>query len=105
MNWLAATDSLLDVAKWTFGETVSYTPKGHAPVSIPGIFSDAFVSVDPGSGVAVTSTGPAVGIKLADLPQALTNKGDKCVIRGTSYTVFDVQKDGQGGATLILKKA
>lgn len=84
----------------TFGQGVSYTPKGGVASTIVAIFDAAYESVSLVDGVSVSSVRPALGVRLADLSVA-PRRGDSFVIGATTYEVRDVQLDGQGGATLL----
>ena len=79
------------------------TGGGDTPIS--GIFDEVFESVDPNSGATIISTHPVLGVKLSDLPTGSPGKGDRVTIRGLTYNVVDNHADGQGGSSLILKKA
>jgi len=67
-----------------------------------GIFDRAHELVDMSSGVPVSTTGPVLGIRLAEFvtPPA---QGDRMVIAGILFEAYDVKPDGQGGAKLVLK--
>lgn len=85
------------------GEPTSYTPAATgSPVSVRGIFDAAYVRVDVGQ-AGVSSAGPAVFYRLADLPVDPDDES-QVGIAGVTYSVDDVQKDGQGGVRLILRR-
>ena len=99
-----------------FGEAVTYTPVVSAPAATPftvrGIFDAEHQAVAPdyrGDGdqfaaMAVTSQGPVLAVRLADMPQAPL-AGDSVAIAGTTYQVWDVVPDGQGKVDLMLRHA
>lgn len=86
-----------------FGEDIEYTPSGESSVSAIAVFDNQYQAVDPDTGAIVTSTGPVIGVKDADLPRAPLEE-DEVSVRGQSYRVIQVQKDGHGGSKLLLHK-
>lgn len=82
-----------------FGEDCTYTPSGGSPVSIKGVFDNAFIEVE-----GVMSLKPVIRINLSDLEDA-PGKGDQVTINSITYDVKESQPDSHGGTTLILKKA
>lgn len=103
MDWNAATERLLGVAMSTFGgkDPVTYTPVTGSPKEIKAIFDAEFQSIDNKTGLPLSSTQPALGVRLSDLPAA-PRKGDHVTVKGTTYKVMESQPDGQGGALLLL---
>ena len=105
MDWRKATESVLRICTGALGEAVIYTPSGGSPVTIQGIFDAKYQALVPdgSGGTVVTSTRPAVGIKLSDLA-APPGPLDRVRIRGVDYGIEPPQEDGQGGALLFLKR-
>ncbi|OGQ23515.1 MAG: hypothetical protein A3I05_01095 [Deltaproteobacteria bacterium RIFCSPLOWO2_02_FULL_44_10] len=103
MTWLETTGFVLGHCLTTFGEDITYTPKGGAPVVMIGIFDDFYESVDPNTGAIITSQQPIVGIRDLDLGQT-PRQDDRVFVRGILYRVKEVQTDGQGGSKLYLHK-
>lgn len=90
------------------GETglVSYLPKDRAGFEVRAVFDNAYQAIDPTTQEVITSTKPMIGVKLADFEEKLAKprQDDKVIIKEVTYTVIDVQPDGQGGASLILHR-
>ena len=97
-------EMVLGACMTTFGEPVVYTPQGGVPIEISGIYDDLYEAVDPSTQAIVTSEQPILGIKNNTLPQ-VPRQGDTLTVRGQTYAVKEVQKDGQGGSRLFLHKA
>lgn len=89
------------VALQHLGETVRYAPRVGEPADVRGVFSNAHVRAEA-EGQAVTSSGPAVFVRLEDLP-ADPGQDDPVITRsGVAYRVREAQKDGEGGVLLLL---
>lgn len=88
-----------------FGESVRYEPIDGGRYPILGVFDREFELIDPQTENVIASNRPALGIRLADLPQS-PKEGDLVYIDATRecFRVTDSQEDGQGGATLIMHK-
>lgn len=86
-----------------FGESAIYTPSGGPPESIQGVFSAAGVRVELVGGVEVESTGPVLSIHLADLAGD-PERGAGVVVRGLSFTVLQMEPDGEGDTKLFLEE-
>jgi hypothetical protein len=88
------------------GSTVRYTPApetGQAPVDVQGLFEASFVRVDAGHAGAV-SAGPAVFLRLEDLPTDPEEDEPTVTVGEVEYRVREPQKDGQGGVVLFLHR-
>lgn len=100
---LAAADR---AALSTLGDAIRYEPSpmtGEA-VDVRGIFDAVYVRVEAG-GASVSSSGPAVFLRLSDLPGDPEEDDDALVTaRGTEYRVRESHKDGQGGVLLMLRE-
>jgi hypothetical protein len=83
------------------GGTVVYAPSDGEPVEVPGIFDAAWVRVDAGQ-AGVISSGPAVFLRLADLPLDPETDEPRIEVDGKMSRVREVHKDGQGGVILEL---
>ncbi len=86
------------------GETVIYTPLHEDPVEVTGVFDARYVRVDSGNG-DVEQVGPAVWLKLADLPVNPEEDDPTLEIAGKTYTVHERQPDGLGSVLLLLHRA
>lgn len=104
MSWDDKTDLILRTTISAFKTTAIYTRAADPlnPISLNGVFNKPEVSVDPNTGVPVSSTAPSFGIRLADLP-AQPAAGDAILIKAVSYRVIESSEDGQGGTTLRLE--
>lgn len=91
-------------ARTILGEAVTYTPGAGLPATVDGIFDAAYLVVDPDAGQAgVSSSGPAVFLKLADLTSDPGLDSVATVtIRSVVYTWHEVKPDGTGGVLLLL---
>lgn len=88
----------------SLGEPTTYTPATTGvPKAVTGIFDAAYVRVDVGR-AGVGSAGPALFYRESDLPADAAAPGAEIVVRGVTYRVDEVQKDGQGGVRLLLKR-
>jgi hypothetical protein len=86
------------------GGTVTYTPMVGSPVDVSAIFTAPHVQVDVGQ-AGVSSVGPTVFLKLADLPSdPETDTGATITAGAVSYTIHEVQPDGLGGLFLLLHR-
>lgn len=104
MGWAEQLEAADRVAMQHLGgETVTYKPGAGAPVPVTGIFDEAYVLADA-SDARVSSSGPAVFLRLADLPS--DPEADTGVVEVTvgakTYRRREVKKDGQGGVLLLL---
>ncbi len=100
MDWEAATESVLDITTKSLGIAATYTPTVGDPVAIKGVFGNAHVEV--GSNPPISLVAPVLTIQLSDLESDPAN-GDEVTVRGIDYRIIDVQKDGEGGASLVLQ--
>ena len=102
-EFLATADG---AAQRILGGLVTYTPSFGTGVDVTGIFT-AHHFVQPVLEGGVVSVAPAVFFRLADLPsdpeenlpQLPTITKD-----GVEYAVREVQKDGEGGVLLLLRR-
>lgn len=112
MSWDDLADRIAAVAVRAFdkskpGALVTYTPPaGGTPVEISGVFEGEFEGVDLGLGVEISSTAPALGIRLSDFVArvgAAPEIGATISIGAETFGVFDVQPDGQATVRLELR--
>jgi hypothetical protein len=99
-DMLAAADV---AATGILGDSVTYTPTVGDAVTVDGIFDAAYVRVDPGL-AGISSSGPAVFLRLADLG-ALDPVSDltaTVTVDGDEYTIHETKPDGLGGCLLLL---
>jgi hypothetical protein len=88
-----------------FGQPAVYAQAGQS-YGLNGMFHEAYSTVDVSSGMPVTTTSPAFGFNVADLPVVARQK-DRLTItaNGRSYIVRNTQPDGLGWCWLLLNAA
>jgi hypothetical protein len=103
LDHLAAADK--QVVRSLTGGPVTYTPGVGGPVVVNGIFDAIYNKVEVGI-AGVSSCGPAVFLRLVDLP---TNPADDLAalvtVDGTDYTIHESLLDGMGTVICRLHKA
>jgi hypothetical protein len=83
------------------GIDVVYQPAAGDPVTVKGIFDDAYVLTDHGE-TGTELLGPAVFLRLEDLPIHPEQDDPILTIEGRDYRVRARQDDGLGGIRLLL---
>lgn len=83
------------------GGTVMYAAGNGSAIPVPGVFDVSYVKVDAGT-AGVGSVGPAVFLRLSDLPCDPEKDDPTITAEGKAYRVREVQPDGQGGVLLLL---
>lgn len=90
-----------------FGEPVQYRPHTGAPLTISGVFDDAYQKemLFSDASVEITTVQAVLGVQLSQF-KVLPAQNDQLTVEstGASYVVKDVRVDGRGGAKLILSK-
>lgn len=105
MDFLAHLAKADRAVQGVLGGAVTYTPGTGAAVEVRGVFDAAYVRVDAGQ-PGVSSCGPAVFLRLADLPSDPRTDEDATVTaEGVVYCAREVQPDGLGGVILHLHRA
>lgn len=105
MSFEALLASADEVARRTLGGDVIYTPGAGAAVTVRGVYDAAYVKVDVGH-AGVSSSGPAVFLRLSELPSNPSDDAAAKVTRaGVDYKVRESEPDGQGGVLLLLQRA
>jgi hypothetical protein len=92
--------------KWT------YTPTVGQAFDIDGVYDEAWntlaiQSISRGGIAPVSTTKPALWVRIADLPIGFKPRQREALLRhstGQNYAVADTQIDGMGGIRLILTK-
>lgn len=90
-----------------FGESIIYTPLYQAPITITGVFDDAYLAeamFEDGS-TGVTELSAVLGVQLsqfANLPQP----NDRVLVQrtGSQYLVREMRNDSHGWAKLLLTR-
>lgn len=87
------------------GEPVTYDPAGISlPVIVTGIFDEQYVLAKGTAEAGVETLGPAVFLRLEDLPTDPENDEPTLIIGGVSYRVTERRPDGMGGIVLALRR-
>jgi hypothetical protein len=93
-------------AKVTGGPTggpVTYTPGVGTAVDVRGVFDALYEKVEAGN-TGVSSSGPAVFLRLSELPSDPSDDVDaRVTVAATEYKVREAQPDGMGGVHLLLQ--
>lgn len=95
------------VGRSVFGRSISYQPKGFAPVTIRAQFRPDYAELDAITGVAVESRKTVLFVHVVDLAPHLPGHGDRVVIDACDrYDVVNVEdRDGNAGdAKCVLEK-
>lgn len=96
-----------------FGEPVPvvYAPEVGAPTSttpsgdpLTGIFDEQYVLAKGTAEAGVEALGPAVFLRLADLPTDPEDDEPTLTIRAVDYRVTERRPDGMGGIVLALRR-
>ncbi len=98
-DWASLIDGLNTSAVSAFGREVTYSPQvgGSATVTLKAILEGTHQSEENSPG-----TYALLFIRLSDLPEA-PDRGDEVQVGNSVYKVFEIEADGQGGATLGLR--
>lgn len=107
MSWPELTNEILSECMDAFGVPVRHRPAAGGSHDRVGIFSGAHRSVTFQGEVEVSSTSPALGIQLATWNPAPVTEDAIDVLAGPgqgTYEVDDLQPDGEGGSSLVLKR-
>lgn len=84
------------------GEPIIYQPEASDPVTVVGIFDELYVrQADAMSGVE--ALGPAVFLRLEDLPVDPEEDEPTLLIRNRTYRPIERRPDGMGGIMLELR--
>lgn len=92
-----------DAQRLLGGEPVIYQPKGGTAVLITGIFDSVFVLAEGNAHAGVESRGPAVFLRLDDIPSDPELDDPTLTIRGLNYRVVERMPDDVGGIVLVLR--
>ncbi|MGN6105197.1 MAG: head-tail joining protein [Kofleriaceae bacterium] len=86
------------------GETVTYTPEVGSPVPVTGMFDEQYVLAKGTAEAGVEATGPAVFLRLEDLPVHPDDDEPTLTIKSVDYRVIERRPDGMGGIVLALRR-
>lgn len=98
MSFRDLENTVLGLCNEVMGTDVSYTPNGESPVSIKGVFDNAYVDIE-----GIVSLKPILRINLSDLDSAPARL-DTVEIDSVSYRILESREDAFGGSTLILQR-
>lgn len=85
------------------GTTVVYRSQYEDPVEVTGLFDAQYVLVRPGE-AGSESAGPALFVRLEDLPVHPDEDEPEIEIGDKVYRVHERQPDGVGGIRLLLHR-
>ncbi|MEM9378419.1 MAG: hypothetical protein AAGB93_00620 [Planctomycetota bacterium] len=108
-EWTELADDALQASLDEYGVPASYRPAGGEAVALPsgGIFREVHRTVDPMTGMPVSTVFPVLGVRLSELPRQLGDvvEDDEVVVEGLTWSVVDIVKDGEVGARIELHEA
>jgi hypothetical protein len=84
--------------------TIVYASGVGAAVPVDGVFDAAYRRENAGE-AGVSTSEPAVFLRLEDLPSDPRTDSPTVTINGTAYAVREVEPDGDGGVRLFLQEA
>lgn len=93
----------LKTVRSALGESVIYKGTGSLNETIKGVYSDVGMMLDLENFNKVIDQEPQVLIRLADLSQE-PSQGDIFEIRSEEFYVAYLEKDGEGGAKVMLRE-
>lgn len=93
----------LKTVRSALGETVTYKGTGALSEEIKAVFSDVGMMLDLTNFNKVMDQEPQLLVRLADLSQDIS-QDDIFEVRSTDYYVAFIEKDGEGGAKVILRE-
>lgn len=101
--------TVLPAAMQILGEEATYSPSSEDsspppdPFTVRGIWSGPHLAIPTGD-VDYSTTHPMFSVKLSDFEDP-PKPGDGLTLFGVDYEVIDIQLDGQGAASLVLRIA
>ena len=103
MGWTDLTTRIQQAGQTTFGETVTFTPTSGTPEAVTGIFDAEHHFQEVMGEKLIETSRPRLVVRSAAL-SADPVRTNTVAVRGVTYTVLEVQPDGQGDIELILEK-
>ncbi|MFH1557424.1 MAG: hypothetical protein ABII76_21660 [Pseudomonadota bacterium] len=94
---------VLGPAMRVFSRAVVFKPAAGGEHQVRGIFDRAYVQVPSDDGSVQESVAPRLGIRIDEWPVMPLQK-DRIVIGTETFMVVFAEPDGQGGATVVLRK-
>lgn len=98
----------------TFGEVLTYTPKGGTPRSnatdggpLLGVFRSSTEEPSLETGTLLLVERPNVAVDLAQFAPDVPKRGDVIAVATRAFTgiVQEVRLDGEGGATVLMQRS
>lgn len=104
MSFADLLQSVDGTTREVLGEDVVYTPGVGAAATVRGVFDAAYIQVEAGN-AGVSSSSPAVFLRLSDLPSDPSDDtACRVTVAATVYKVREAEPDGQGGVLLFLQQ-
>ncbi len=104
---MAFTDLVMtgDVAlRGILGGSLIYTPGTGSPVTVKGIFDQAYVRLDTGE-AGIASASPAAFFTLSDLPSdPSADVAAQVTALGVTYRITEAKPDGIGAVIVFLQE-
>lgn len=107
MGWSALAGMVHRTAARTFRQDLGalYVRPGFPDHPITDVvFDDTYFAVNLDTGVEQSSKRPIMGVNTADLPTPRDAQKDRIILNGITFSITDVQPDGEAGTTLFLSK-
>lgn len=93
----------LKTVRNALGEDVTYKGSGSLSEQVRAVFSDVGLMLDLTNFNKITDQEPQILVRLDDLSQDIS-EGDIFEIRSQEFFVAYVEKDGEGGAKVMLRE-
>lgn len=87
------------------GVAVNYAPGSGDPVDVVGIFDANFVLAEADAELGVELVGPAVFLRVDELPTDPDSDDPAITVAGQTYSVRARRRDSLGGIVLMLHRA
>lgn len=104
MGFQAAMDRLAGAIVRHLGEDdpIRYRKGEGSVYELRGVFDDRYMAIEPETGREVSVEDPRVFVRASDLA-VKPARGANVLVRGQTYSVSDVQYDGNAGYVLKLQ--
>lgn len=106
-EWSEMADDVLSECLSHFAETASFKPAGGewAEIESGGIFRETHKEIDPATGASVTTHQPTLDVRRSEVPDKDDlDDDDRVFADDRVWEVVDLQKDGEGGARILLNQ-
>jgi hypothetical protein len=108
MGWNALAQMVHRASVRTFRQDLGalYVRQGYPDTPITDVvFDDTYFAVNLDTGVEQSSKRPIMGVNTADLPTPRDAQKDRIILNGITFSITDVQPDGEAGTTLFLSQS